>query len=835
MSRKTKKVTQKGPVPNQDPVPNPAAALSVGKLWAFRCAAAVGAPTLVLLVAEVVLRLAGWGYPTHFFLRSEAGPPGFYSENPKFGWRFFPQRMARAPDPIQLSMAKPVGTRRIFVFGESAAMGDPEPAYGFSRILRELLEERCPGTKFEVVNTGMTAISSHVVRRIARDSVPFGGDIWIVYMGNNEVIGPFGAASVFGSKVPSQWLVSASLAAKSTRLGQALDSLESSLFAGPQNSRDWEGMKMMLDEQVRLQDPKLERVYDHFGRNLEEILSLAQRSGAKTILCSVSSNLKDCPPFASLHQPLLPEDRQKEWAQLFTSGQGLESRQEYTNGLACYAQAAAIDDSYAELSFRMARCQLSLGDSAAASRDYLRARDLDVLRFRTDSHLNGLIRSIYARHASPAVRFFDAEAAITNASPMGVPGAEYFWDHVHFNFAGNYFIARGLVDPVIALLPEPSRQMALANTNVLTKEQCAQRLAYTDWDRRAVLNLMFRRVQQPPFSTQLDHEKRREQWSHLLSEMDRVRNAEGVARDVHTYREALGRRPDDWILHHRLALLLESSGDLAGAEEHWRRVLELVPGYPDACFKLADLCAGSSRFAEAEQYYRQVLRARPASFEAMNGLGLLRMSEGKLDEAVRFFKQAVRTAPKFAQAQINWGLIASRRGLVAEAEGHYREALRIEPDSAGAHINLANLLATQKKHAEAIDHYLEAIKLQPREAAVHLSLGNSLDAVGRIPEALEQYREAIRLNPALAEAHFNLGVALAKRGDLPGATTCFEAAARLNPDDSQGHLSFGVALAQQNRFREAIREFEAVLRIDPGNAAARQYLRTANERVKSGK
>ena len=60
------------------------------------------------------------------------------------------------------------GTFRIFVLGESAAMGDPDPAYGFSRYLEVMLRERYPSMKFEVVNTGSVAINSHVLLPIAR-------------------------------------------------------------------------------------------------------------------------------------------------------------------------------------------------------------------------------------------------------------------------------------------------------------------------------------------------------------------------------------------------------------------------------------------------------------------------------------------------------------------------------------------------------------------------------------------------------------------------------------------------------------------------------------------
>ena len=79
-------------------------------------------------------------------------------------------------------------------------MGDPEPAFGFGRILQVLLQAKYPARHFEVVNVAITAINSHVIRQIARDCAPRQGDLWIIYMGNNEVVGPFGAGTVFGAQ-----------------------------------------------------------------------------------------------------------------------------------------------------------------------------------------------------------------------------------------------------------------------------------------------------------------------------------------------------------------------------------------------------------------------------------------------------------------------------------------------------------------------------------------------------------------------------------------------------------------------------------------------------------
>jgi hypothetical protein len=70
-----------------------------------------------------------------------------------------------------------------------------------------LLRERFPGQRFEVVNVAVTAINSHVILPIARECAQHQGDLWIVYMGNNEMVGPFGAATVFGTRAPSWWSV----------------------------------------------------------------------------------------------------------------------------------------------------------------------------------------------------------------------------------------------------------------------------------------------------------------------------------------------------------------------------------------------------------------------------------------------------------------------------------------------------------------------------------------------------------------------------------------------------------------------------------------------------
>ena len=126
----------------------------------------------------------------------------------------------------------------------------------------------------------MTAINSHVIREIARDCAPQLDDFWVVYAGNNEVVGPFGAGTIFGRQAPGLAVVRASLLVKSTRLGQWLGSLRPR-SAGP---LEWQGMEMFLRNQVRSDAPGLQIVHENFARNLAAIIELGRRSGATVLL-----------------------------------------------------------------------------------------------------------------------------------------------------------------------------------------------------------------------------------------------------------------------------------------------------------------------------------------------------------------------------------------------------------------------------------------------------------------------------------------------------------------------------------------------------------------------
>lgn len=245
--------------------------LSPQRLWLFRLLAVFVVPALLLGGLELALRLAGYGYPTSFFVRNPVPGQATLVENRQFSLRYFAPELMRIPNPVAFHPVKPPDTLRVFIFGESAAEGDPAAAFGFARVLQVLLREQYPERRIEVINTAVTAINSHVIRPIAREAAAHDGDVWVVYMGNNEVVGPFGSGTVFGAQAPPLPVIRATVALKATRTGQFLDNLLqwSGRRAG---TREWEGMEMFLQQQIRQSDPRMARVYGNFQQDRKSVV-----------------------------------------------------------------------------------------------------------------------------------------------------------------------------------------------------------------------------------------------------------------------------------------------------------------------------------------------------------------------------------------------------------------------------------------------------------------------------------------------------------------------------------------------------------------------------------
>jgi tetratricopeptide (TPR) repeat protein len=532
--------------------PSDSNARSGWRYWTPRIATAVFVPLLLLVVLEAGLRLFGVGFPTDVTVPCTVQGHAAACYNLFFPAPFFPPGMIKTPQAYAIPAEKPKGTFRIIVLGESAAMGDPDPAYGFSRYLEVMLRNRYPSMNFEVVNTGSVAINSHVLLPIAKGLARQRPDLFIIYSGNNEVVGPYGPGTALTFSAMSLPVIRTSILARSTRVGQLLTRVG-------EQKKQWTGMEMFLDRQVPASSPLLEDAYANFESNLRETVAVARSSGARVIVSTVATNLKDCAPFASLHREDLKPEELQSWSALVQQGATLESGRQYSEALPAYMAATRIDGQYAELEFRIARTLWMLGDYPGAQAHFLRARDLDSLRFRADSKINDINRSVGASRSD--VELVDAEATFARESANGVIGSELVYEHVHMTPFGNYLLARAMFLQIASKLA-PETGHTTQEAEVLPEIECERRLALTNHDRVRIASEMLQRLQRPPFTNQLNHS---DQVLRLTINADAP--DEDPSNTAAQYQWAIEQKPDDRILHYNYGLFLFEHNREAAAEQ----------------------------------------------------------------------------------------------------------------------------------------------------------------------------------------------------------------------------------------------------------------------------
>jgi len=730
-------------------------------LW-IRLMAAVLSPILLLGFVELILRLAGYGYPAGFFLRWNASGQMLCLTNQHHCEHFVPKELSRTPEPCALSR-KGESTIRVFVLGSSAAYGDPEPAYGFCRQLEVLLNEHASGKSFEVVNAAVTAMNSHVLRRIARDCVARQPDLFIVFMGNNEVVGPYGPPTLPRSLYSSRRFINACITAKKeTRLGQLLKNVSQRLRTHGKPQKKWQGMEGFLTNRITADDSKLKDCYRHFRNNLDDIIRTARRCGAGVILCTVPTNIASCAPFGSQHKAALAADDLARWDQAFQEGRALEKAGDFAGALAAYEKARQIDDSYADLVFCMGRCLIAQGKTDEARPTFVEARDRDVLRFRADSPILQVIRDTAQAQAAQGVRLLDLEEQLEERMPGHLLGDNFFVDHVHLNFRGNFLAAYAAMRQIREMMPGAGLVEPRGSEEELL-DLCGRHLLYDDHERYRLAMVMYRRKTLPPFAGQIDHDA---EMATLREDLVRLRSADRratesdlreISRAEAAYLGALRDRPSDTYMILRHGQFLTGSGRLRDAIVAYRKALDARPFDMRVRTALAQTLAQSMVKDEAVEVLTSKQSPDRCSYkDALLLLGAHCASVGNIPQAAAIYEELGRIDAGNIDVLVNQAAAASERNDLAAMKGWLDKALAIDPGSVLALTNMGNYYAKQKQPREAQEWFAKAVQADPQDPFAHIGLGIQSVRLEQMDKAVEHLTQTVALKPDFVEAYLLL-------------------------------------------------------------------------------
>ena len=711
----------------------------------YRFSAGIALPLLILATLELALRWGGYGYDPSYFRSVRIGGQNVLVENDQFGFRFFRPEIARLPRPSMITERKQPNTNRIFVFGESAAEGDPDPAYGPARFLEVLLRERFPQMRFEIVNVSVTANNSHGILPIARECARLKGDLWIIYMGNNEMIGPFGAAGVFGRPAPPLTLIRANLALKETRLGQMLSAAVDYFTKCSTAAAGWGGLEMFAAHQVPPNDPSKGRVYRNFQRNLQDILAVAKDCGAKVILNTVAVNLKDCPPLGSQPLTRLSPFARASCVRLAAEAQAAEEKGDVPAAANDLAQAVAWDPQDAALQYRWGQCLLQMTNFAEARIHLQLACDNDALPARTDATINGLIRQCATGFNSEALALLEAPVVLATNNATGICGSETFYEHVHFNPNGSYRLGCAWAEQAAKFLPDATQRQAVGAW--ASQEVCERWLAMTDWNRRNDLNEMISRRRAAPLSGQSNNAQQLAEIQQQLAVLSRRIESDGGEPARQICLAAIERAPRDLDLRINFADYLEASGNIKEAAEQWRQVQCLRPDYFLGFFQEGRMQELLGELPLAKTDFQRAIALRPALAQAWYELGNIAASEGNLTLALRNVDRASQLQPQLPAYYACMGKILSRLGRHTDAVSRYRQALQVDANYWDGHMALGREWAGVGEWTDARTEFEAAIRLRPDSAPAHLELGLALARLDQRNAAQREAGRVLELDP----------------------------------------------------------------------------------------
>ena len=304
----------------------------------------------------------------------------------------------------------------------------------------------------------------------------------------------------------------------------------------------------------------------------------------------------------------------------------------------------------------------------------------------------------------------------------------------------------------------------------------------------------------------------------------------GRTQDSSQIVEELRKEQDKEQLNSQLASEGTKANDLlqagkpAEAAQIYRQMLQENPASAWTAYNLALALEATNDMKGAEDTLQNAIGIDPELAEIQAELGRLKLAEGDLQSAQKRLESALALDPELVEARGNLAMVYAKNGDLVSAEKLLRQALEDNPSYKEGYLNLGLILAQQNRKSEADEELDKAVALTPQDPATLSTVGKAKVQMGELSEGIALLQKVVDLAPNLAAAHLDLALALADSYDLSAALVQTSEAVRLAPQSGVAHFYRGRILYDLGRTDEAQPEFETACRLDPQLAEPRYFL-----------
>lgn len=658
-------------------------------------------PLFILLLIEVILRLAGYGDNLNLFIQNpKAGYENYMIVNPEVGKKYFQKFEYTAPANDTFLKHKKEGVFRIFVMGSSTVYGFPyDRNLMFSRILDKRLKETYGEENIEVVNTAITAINSFTLLDYGKQIAKHEPDAVLIYAGHNEFYGAFGIGSN-ETMSRSRTLTSLHINLMNLKLYQMLRNGivdVAKKMAGNKSKQHGTLMKRIVANKSILHGSDDYNIaMQRYEQNMTDLVKIYTKRNVPVFFSEVVSNVKDIKPFNSV-----------------------ETKDHFS--------AIKLYNSALESEF--------VNEFSKAQNKYNKARDYDCIRFRASGEVNDIIKRIVEKEKVnyvPMVEVFETNSA------NGLIGDNLLTEHVHPNIEGNFLMANTFFNSLYnSELIKPKETVQITDANYFK-----QNYGYTMLDSLNAIHGVAQLKSYWPF----------------------VKDNNGLTDHIKTYKPKSDIDSLAFVaVKHKKVALSDVRLELAKKfEKHkmYERAFNeynamvytnpyIAINYRDAASNLIYL----SDLPRAEQYFIKSLKWEE-SFYANFKLGEIALIKSDYNKAVDYFQKSYELAPKKNRVNIlvksYMALVYAKRNADAKKvavelkKANAEKYLRIPqkqyvysnyiPYKTKSQVIKAKEMLAQGEQEKALNVLINSLKVYDSHIAKRI--------IGEINQELKNYKEA---------------------------------------------------------------------------------------------
>jgi tetratricopeptide (TPR) repeat protein len=244
-------------------------------------------------------------------------------------------------------------------------------------------------------------------------------------------------------------------------------------------------------------------------------------------------------------------------------------------------------------------------------------------------------------------------------------------------------------------------------------------------------------------------------------------------------------------------------GRVADAESALQSELRDHPRDLSALSLMAVILDSQQNYSGAEEFYRRALEIAPRSTPLLNNLGNHYLASGNPKKAEEIFRRVVAIDPHHVNANLQLADRAVERKEGAEALACLRRLSATAQGEPVAQLLNAQALVLMHNCKSAMPLLSALEEKTGQDPHFSFSIGLGYAQCQQYDRAEKSFSEALRADPSNFDVLHNLGVAARRAGHLERAQQVFEAALRSKPEDIDALYAYGDLLIATKDFMTA--------------------------------